>query len=78
MNHSPNTCPSCSGLGLNLVARYFAGYKRVIKLRDKRYYVEIRTGKLSDVAGITEIFNFYINHTNARFDEHPFTVENRQ
>lgn len=40
--------------------------------------MEIRTGKFEDVEGITEIFNFYIKHTNARFEEHPFTVENRQ
>ncbi|HHF3067974.1 TPA: GNAT family N-acetyltransferase, partial [Vibrio diabolicus] len=26
--------------------------------------MEIRTGKLEDVAGITDIFNFYIEHTN--------------
>ncbi len=40
--------------------------------------MEIRTGKLEDVAGITDIFNFYIEHTNARFEEVPFTLENRQ
>ncbi|EGQ9999320.1 GNAT family N-acetyltransferase, partial [Vibrio parahaemolyticus] len=28
--------------------------------------MEIRTGKHEDVAGITDIFNFYIEHTNAR------------
>ncbi|HCM0734646.1 TPA: GNAT family N-acetyltransferase, partial [Vibrio parahaemolyticus] len=28
--------------------------------------MEIRTGKLEDVGGITDIFNFYIEHTNAR------------
>ncbi|MCG6489511.1 N-acetyltransferase family protein [Vibrio parahaemolyticus] len=39
--------------------------------------MEIRTGKLEDVAGITDIFNFYIEQTNARFDEVPFTLENR-
>ncbi|WP_407047802.1 GNAT family N-acetyltransferase, partial [Vibrio parahaemolyticus] len=39
--------------------------------------MEIRTGKLEDVAGITDIFNFYIEHTNARFEEVPFTLENR-
>ncbi|ELJ8781517.1 GNAT family N-acetyltransferase, partial [Vibrio parahaemolyticus] len=26
--------------------------------------MEIRTGKHEDVAGITDIFNFYIEHTN--------------
>ncbi|MBE3766284.1 GNAT family N-acetyltransferase, partial [Vibrio parahaemolyticus] len=31
--------------------------------------MEIRVGKLSDVAAITDIFNFYIEHTNARFEE---------
>ncbi|ELA7571800.1 GNAT family N-acetyltransferase [Vibrio sp. 7-5(1-a)] len=40
--------------------------------------MEIRTGKLEDVASITDIFNFYIEHTNARFEEVPFTLENRQ
>lgn len=40
--------------------------------------MEIRIGKLSDVAGITDIFNFYIEHTHARFEEAPFTLENRQ
>ncbi|WP_282178260.1 GNAT family N-acetyltransferase [Vibrio nereis] len=40
--------------------------------------MNIRTGKLSDVAGITDIFNFYIEHTNARFEEYPFSLENRQ
>ncbi|EGR2293519.1 N-acetyltransferase family protein, partial [Vibrio parahaemolyticus] len=40
--------------------------------------MEIRTGKFEDVTGITDIFNFYIEHTNARFEEFPFTLENRQ
>ncbi|WP_439146704.1 GNAT family N-acetyltransferase [Vibrio sp.] len=40
--------------------------------------MEIRVGRLSDVAGITGIFNFYIKHTNARFEEEEFTLENRQ
>ena len=40
--------------------------------------MEIRTGKIKDVAGITDIFNFYIEHTNSRFEEVPFTLENRQ
>lgn len=48
------------------------------KARRKGHFVEIRTGKLEDVAGITDIFNFYIEHTNARFEEVPFTLENRQ
>ncbi|EOB3570715.1 N-acetyltransferase family protein [Vibrio vulnificus] len=39
--------------------------------------MEIRVGKLSDVAAITDIFNFYIEHTNARFEEQAFTQENR-
>ncbi|MFL7033432.1 GNAT family N-acetyltransferase [Vibrio lentus] len=38
----------------------------------------IRVGRLSDVEGITDIFNFYIEHTNARFEEEKFTLENRQ
>ncbi|EKF9373228.1 N-acetyltransferase [Vibrio cholerae] len=40
--------------------------------------MEIRTGEFEDVAGITDIFNFYIEHTNARFEEFPFTLENRE
>ncbi|QUM77039.1 N-acetyltransferase family protein [Moritella sp. 24] len=40
--------------------------------------MEIRLGKLTDVEGITDIFNYYIEHTNARFEESPFTLENRQ
>ncbi|MGF1873721.1 N-acetyltransferase family protein [Photobacterium frigidiphilum] len=40
--------------------------------------MNIRAGKLSDVADITDIFNFYIEHTNARFEESPFSLENRQ
>ncbi|WP_029845779.1 GNAT family N-acetyltransferase, partial [Vibrio parahaemolyticus] len=40
--------------------------------------MEIRTGKLEDVASITDIFNFYIEHTNARFEQVPFTLGNRQ
>jgi phosphinothricin acetyltransferase len=39
--------------------------------------VEIRVGKLSDIVAITDIFNFYIEHTNARFEVHAFTQENR-
>ncbi|NOI81066.1 N-acetyltransferase family protein [Vibrio tubiashii] len=40
--------------------------------------MEIRAGKLDDVAAITDIFNYYIEHTNARFEEHVFTQENRR
>ncbi|MEZ9348739.1 N-acetyltransferase family protein [Vibrio splendidus] len=40
--------------------------------------MEIRLGKLTDVKGITDIFNYYIEHTNARFEEAPFTLESRQ
>lgn len=40
--------------------------------------MKIRTAELSDVAAITCIFNFYIEHTNARFEEEKFTLENRQ
>ncbi len=40
--------------------------------------MEIRVGKLSDIAAITDIFNFYIEHTNARFEDRVFTQENRQ
>ena len=40
--------------------------------------MEIRVGTLPDIAGITDIFNFYIEHTNARFEEEKFTLENRQ
>ena len=40
--------------------------------------MDIRIGTLSDVEGITDIFNFYIEHTNARFEEEKFSLENRQ
>ncbi|NOH71955.1 N-acetyltransferase family protein [Vibrio pectenicida] len=40
--------------------------------------METRAGKLSDVAAITDIFNFHIEHTNARFEECAYTQENRQ
>ena len=40
--------------------------------------MEIRFGKATDVQGITDIFNYYIENTNARFEESPFTVDNRQ
>ncbi|MBC7005014.1 N-acetyltransferase [Photobacterium sp. BZF1] len=40
--------------------------------------MDIRKGYLSDIAGITDIFNFYIEHTNARFEVAQFSIENRQ
>ncbi|MYM58857.1 GNAT family N-acetyltransferase [Vibrio sp. OCN044] len=40
--------------------------------------MEIRSGKFSDIVAITDIFNFYIENSNARFEEVPFTLENRQ
>ena len=40
--------------------------------------MEIRIAELSDVAAITCIFNFYIEHTNARFEEEKLSLENRQ
>jgi phosphinothricin acetyltransferase len=40
--------------------------------------VRIEQGIMSDVVGITDIFNYYIKHTNARFEERPFTLEDRQ
>ncbi|MEZ9363362.1 N-acetyltransferase family protein [Vibrio sp. 10N.286.49.E11] len=40
--------------------------------------MEIRVGTLPDIAGITDIFNFYIEHTNARFEEEKLSLENRQ
>ena len=40
--------------------------------------MDIRKGYLSDIAGITDIFNFYIEHTNARFEVTQFSIENRQ
>ena len=40
--------------------------------------MEIRLGKLIDIESIKDIFNYYIEHTNARFEESPFTLENRQ
>ncbi|QUM76164.1 N-acetyltransferase family protein [Moritella sp. 24] len=39
--------------------------------------MEIRFGKLSDVIVITDIFNFYIINTNARFEEQIFSYEDR-
>ena len=39
--------------------------------------MEIRTGKLADVSSITDIFNFYIEHSNARFEESPLPLDNR-
>lgn len=39
--------------------------------------MEIRTGKLADVSSITDIFNYYIEHSNARFEESPLSVDNR-
>ncbi|WP_070966916.1 GNAT family N-acetyltransferase [Vibrio sonorensis] len=39
--------------------------------------MEVRAGEVSDVEAITDIFNFYIEHTNARFEERAFTLENR-
>lgn len=40
--------------------------------------MKIRTALHSDVRSITDIFNYYIAYTNARFEEAPFTLENRQ
>ncbi|CCN69965.1 GNAT family N-acetyltransferase [Vibrio nigripulchritudo] len=40
--------------------------------------MEIRFGKPTDVQGITDIFNFYIENTNARFEELSLTVNNRK
>ena len=40
--------------------------------------MEIRLGKITDIESITDIFNYYIEHTNARFEESSFTLENRQ
>jgi phosphinothricin acetyltransferase len=39
--------------------------------------MEIRTGKLADVSSITDIFNYYIEHSNARFEESPLSLDNR-
>ena len=39
--------------------------------------MDIRLGVLSDVAAITDIFNFYIINTNARFEEQIFSYEDR-
>ncbi|WP_261884288.1 GNAT family N-acetyltransferase [Vibrio pelagius] len=39
--------------------------------------MEIRIGKLDDVSSITDIFNYYIEHSNARFEESPLSVDNR-
>lgn len=50
------------------------GLKFMIKGSD----MEVRLGRLSDVWQITDIFNYYIEHTNARFETMPFSYENRQ
>ena len=39
--------------------------------------MEIRIGKLADVSSITDIFNYYIEHSNARFEESPLSLDNR-
>jgi len=39
--------------------------------------MDIRLGELSDVPAITDIFNFYIINTNARFEEQIFSYEDR-
>lgn len=39
--------------------------------------MEIRTGQLADVSSITDIFNYYIEHSNARFEESPLSLDNR-
>ena len=39
--------------------------------------MEIRTGRLADVSSITDIFNYYIEHSNARFEESPLSLDNR-
>ncbi|MEJ2765939.1 N-acetyltransferase family protein [Photobacterium sp. MCCC 1A19761] len=40
--------------------------------------MEIRFGKRSDIGQVTDIFNYYIEHTNARFEEMPLSYEDRQ
>ncbi len=40
--------------------------------------MEIRVGELTDIAAITDIFNYYIENTNARFEECASTQENRE
>ncbi|WP_432455054.1 MULTISPECIES: GNAT family N-acetyltransferase [unclassified Agarivorans] len=40
--------------------------------------MEIRFGRQSDIAAITDIFNFYILNSYARFEERIFTLEDRQ
>ncbi|MFM2577689.1 N-acetyltransferase family protein [Vibrio fortis] len=39
--------------------------------------MEIRIGKLDDVSSIADIFNYYIEHSNARFEESPLSLDNR-
>ncbi|USD64049.1 GNAT family N-acetyltransferase [Vibrio sp. SCSIO 43136] len=39
--------------------------------------MDIRFGRLGDIEGITKIFNYYIEHTNARFETQPLSVSNR-
>ncbi len=40
--------------------------------------VDIRAGTMSDIESITDIFNYYIEHTNARFEEKPLSYQDRQ
>ncbi|UXI04184.1 GNAT family N-acetyltransferase [Photobacterium sp. TY1-4] len=40
--------------------------------------MEIRFGKRSDIGQITDIFNYYIEQTNARFESAPLPDEDRQ
>lgn len=39
--------------------------------------IEIKFGTLRDVPEITDLFNYYILNTNARFEEQVFSYENR-
>ena len=40
--------------------------------------VEVRPGRLADLAGLTEIYNHAVMHSHATFDLEPFSVEARR
>ena len=39
--------------------------------------MKIRPARQTDIPAITDLFNFYIANTNARFEEEPLTLEDR-
>lgn len=40
--------------------------------------MEVRPGRPTDLAGLTEIYNHHVVHSHATFDLEPFTVEQRR